>query len=304
MKTINLYIHMQFTSLSPDAQIISLGIVSDEVVDIENNLNDLERIIILMSDPESEESEISKHASNVIKSKTFYAEFTDFDINRCDDWVKENVIKKLQFNNETHDGCNEWDMDAWDMCLKTDLIKNRLSKWLSQFSDYQIQFVVDCGTFDWYHFLQLVAEWDEIPCRPLSINIDSIPKDINIEEFIKEWNRTPVLFVPIDKTEIISSVRTGLPKLPSNISPIPFDLNDLISIKEGITPKEAFDEDRELLAFTEDGAGIAKNSETWLSNTVPQYEFPSGKKLKDGIEMKHSAIWDAQVIKTIYNKLK
>ena len=29
--------------------------------------------------------------------ETFYAEFTDYDKNQCDDWIKENVLNNLLF---------------------------------------------------------------------------------------------------------------------------------------------------------------------------------------------------------------
>ena len=34
------------------------------------------------------------------KGDTFYAEFTNYDINQCDGWIRANVLDKLLFNGE------------------------------------------------------------------------------------------------------------------------------------------------------------------------------------------------------------
>lgn len=259
MKTINLFFDFEFTSLSPDAQPISVGIVSCESeakcpigvvgwnresafnVAIQNNLNPYDKkecvilfkpehfcswefsdIIIPKEAKTVEGYELSKemqdavdfalkqqvHTSNGV-SKSFYAEFSDFEINRCDDWVKENVLSKLtisSFKNVMPNGAenNEYEvMDFADNSISyygdTHKIKESLKEWLSQFSDYQIQFVSDCGTFDWYWMLQLLAEWEQ-------------------KENVFEYDET----VKPSEIEIPKGfdmfhgryVKTGLPKLP------------------------------------------------------------------------------------------
>ena len=227
MKKLNLYLDFEFTSLSPDAQPISIGIVSDDIENQDNLANEW-----LDSD-----NPYMPFANELLgkMSKSFYAEFTDFDINRCDDWVKENVLSKLTKGKPI-------ELETYAIG-DTDLIKTVLKEYLEQFSDYEMQIVVDCGTWDFYWFLQLVAEWDKID---------------NIWHYGDDFN-------------------SGLPKLPSNTSPVPFDLNDIIAIKKGISPKEAFDLNREELAF--------------------------GKVAADSTDDKHNSLWDAKVIKYIYQKL-
>ena len=151
MKTINLYFDFKFTSLSPDAQPISLGIVAD-VRDV--------RDYPLMTRPSKPGTSIR----NIDNSKSFYAEFSDFDINRCDGWVRENVVGKLRFKTGFPEGWfEETGVDTGEAVGLGRFIqvKSILFQWLKQFSDYQIQFVCDCGTFDWYWMLQLLAEWEE-----------------------------------------------------------------------------------------------------------------------------------------------
>lgn len=271
MKTINLFFDFEFTSLSPDAQIISIGIVSD-------------------------------------CSKSFYAEFSDFEINRCDDWVKENVISKLIGICEP-DKVNKYCSTNFDIKGKYILyqrekiesdgnyvhydespyvhgnfegIKYALKNWLPQFSDYQIQFVCDCGTFDWFWMLQLLAEWE---------NKEIETEDPNV---IFHW-LNPIGFSVGGFEETIGFFknRQGLPKLPENISPVPEDLNDLIAYKKEISVREAFDLDREEMAF-----GIHSNSA--FKKMLDEEQFsPYKEKIN-----KHNSLWDAKIIKRIYNKLK
>lgn len=250
MKTINLFFDFEFTSLSPDAQIISLGIISDEVA---FRFPNPEPKTVTMDD-------------RIPIYKSFYSEFSDFDINRCDDWVKENVVSKLKFygKGDKLRCSNEYDGNSWDGFNDTVEIKRGLKEYLSQFSGYQIQFVTDCGTFDWYWLLQLLAEWD-----------------LKRVELCNGFMTTGYL------------AKTGLPKLPANISPVPFDLNDLIAIKKGITPMEAFNLDRDELFF----ASCDK------SRTMPLPDH-TRKFIAAHVPDKHNSLSDANVIKGIYNNLK
>ena len=235
---------MEFTSLSPDAQIISIGIISD-------------------------------------CGNSFYAEFSDFDINRCDDWVKENVVSKLEFypkvGNSNKDGLHS-DANPFKVGGTFDDVKFYLKEWLSQFSDYQIQFVCDCGTWDWYWLVQLLAEWES---RSLEVRNGDKIYDIGQEKGFG--------ICCMGDYELILKNRTGLPKLPDNISPVPSDLNDLIAFKKGITPKEAFDLNREELCID------VTDTELWQSlERIDKHSLPQ----------KHNALWDAKVIKEIYQKMK
>lgn len=296
MKTVNLYLDMEFTSLSPDAQPISIGIVSDEA-DWRTGI---------------------KTANLELRSKSFYAEFPDFDINRCDDWVKENVVEKLtlhsisetlnvSISNVLYGAKNstEWSSQYRDMgstkndfkmCGNSHNVKSSLKDWISQFSDYQIQFVVDCGTWDWYHFLKLIGEWDkkeEVVIPNIHDHKDIFSLDRHSKELAilnKAKGREIVRFEysgslsnnGYGRVSIIN--RTGLPKLPSNISPVPLDLNDLIAFKKRITTKEAFDLNREELLIS-DVSGMQVTDASTLNGEPIQ---------------KHNALFDAKVIKEVF----
>ena len=257
MKKLNLYLDFEFTSLSPDAQPISMGIVSDE-----------------------RDFRTGIHTADLrLTTKQFYAEFADFDISRCDDWVKENVVEKLKHYKQINAGGFKRGINSFEFeCnYNTNQVKKELLSFLEQFYDYQIQIVVDCGTWDWYHFLQLVAEW-EVKKIYLA---DMMFGTKHASNELKRYGYTDVVLTDMQGAdtsdlELYKSCSYGLPKLPSNISPVPQDLNDIIAIKKGISPKEAFYLNREVVAFGRPD--------------LAEHE-------------KHNALWDAKVIKAIYQKL-
>jgi len=278
MKTLNLYLDMEFTSLSPDAQIISVGIVSD--------------------DTDTFSKRIGK-SDSTIPGESFYVEFTDFDIHRCDDWVKENVVGKLRFPKEMWNNVyEEPDLNTGSIIGAgcTASIKMMLSKWLSKFSDYQIQIVVDCGTWDWYHFLQLVGEWDS-NSNPIG---EIIWHKTDTKDYFNGVDEAGRLFEKINnKINILDDVvKSGLPKLPSNISPVPLDLNDLIlhkylnRVSSLFTAKDAFNVNRETLMYLLDGNKQENELYEVVDNTYTLKE-----------NSKHNSLFDAKIIKSIYQKL-
>ncbi|WP_163321687.1 hypothetical protein [Draconibacterium mangrovi] len=283
MKTINLYFDFEFTSLSPDAQPISLGIISDELCSkcIDKNLQ-----------PNEDCENCSGEWHKGFTQKSFYAEFSDYDSNRCDDWVKENVLSKLLIKENSEVGKQLPKTKVVIGAIHS--VSNYLKEWLHQFSDYQIQFICDCGTWDWYWLVQLLAEWEikkEIDnLKYLTDPIDEL-KFQQMKFLTKAGERIMIAESEngfgLERISIIT--RTGLPKLPDNISPVPFDLNDLISIKKSITPKEAFDLNREELCID------VTDTELWQSlERIDKHSLPQ----------RHNALWDAKVIKEIYQKLK
>ena len=90
------------------------------------------------------------------------------------------------------------------------------------------------------------------------------------------------------------SYKTGLPKLPDNISPVPEDLNNLIAHKRGISVREAFDLDRERFI------GKSCNPDS-LDKDVYNAIYAADDETSDSF--KHNALFDSKVIKEIYNKL-
>lgn len=118
-KTICFY-DFEATSVSRDAQPISVGIVAVQNKSI----------------------------------KSIYCEFTDFNIDFCDDWVKENIIGKLQFKHNIHH------VESNDTILQgpASKISNELKLWLSQFES--IEFWADFDVIDKPMLIDLIAEHD------------------------------------------------------------------------------------------------------------------------------------------------
>jgi hypothetical protein len=107
--------------------------------------------------------------------KTFYAEFTDYDKNQIDNWLQENVINNLKFNNKElqtqstipflTEGFNYIGFG------NKETIKNYLIEWLSQFKEVEIW--SDCLSYDWVLFNEIFGHAFNIPK-----NIYYIPFDI------------------------------------------------------------------------------------------------------------------------------
>lgn len=287
---IKLFFDFEFTSLSPDAQPISLGIVSEEIPNISNSIEKIHFNALLGKDPEN------------THSKSFYAEFSDFDLNRCDDWVKENVVGKLRYilsnyhaesvilgslNSDnlpmSPEFCMQSDDGKTQSVGPTSKIKIWLKDWLSQFSDYNIQFVCDCGTWDWYWMLQLLDERKH-SAQVFLVPEACVPDGWTAKDFIDEFRKNGAVIMKKCDVEpsILQTHQSGLPKLPENISPIPEDLNDLIAHKDHISVKEAFELNREELLMS-----------WYVNEDNPEYKNPD----------KHNSLWDAKVIKAIYEKL-
>lgn len=85
---------------------------------------------------------------------TFYAEFNDYDIERCSKFVKRGILNNLTFPNDV-----ETVHIINDYKLKSDKlqIQRILKIWLEKYKDSDITFEGDKTGFGWYHFLQLIG---------------------------------------------------------------------------------------------------------------------------------------------------
>ena len=86
---------------------------------------------------------------------TFYAEFTDYDINQCDDWIRENVLDNLLFNKKDY-LCKLGE----DIMMKSDYadISSMLNAWLEHIrKDEDIQFVSDVCHYDTMLLIDLIT---------------------------------------------------------------------------------------------------------------------------------------------------
>jgi hypothetical protein len=122
--------------------------------------------------------------------KTFYAELTDYDMLQCDNWIFENVIKNLLFNEYPNSGIVlSNDMSCFEVKANSLSVKEKLEKWLSQFENVEIW--SDCLSYDWVLFNQLFGHAFNIPKNVYYIPFDictifkikGIDPDISREEY-------------------------------------------------------------------------------------------------------------------------
>lgn len=79
------------------------------------------------------------------RNKTFYAEFNDYDTNDLDNWIIDNVIANLKYNNR--DSFKIQSLYDVRMKSNTEYISNELRKWIEQIND-DVIFVADVGHYD------------------------------------------------------------------------------------------------------------------------------------------------------------
>lgn len=184
----NLYFDTEFTGLHKDTTLVSIGIVAEN-------------------------------------GKRFYAEFADYDENQCDDWIRENVLKRtiLGENDTLAKRLGEDNDTTVILGSKLD-IRYELGEWLKQFDN--IQFVSDVSHYDF------------------------------------------VLMIDIFGTAF---------DLPKHVSAACHDINQDIARHYEISEKEAFDKSREDIVAELCGGFIAGD--------------------------KHNALYDAEVIKAIYEEV-
>jgi len=149
-------------------------------------------------------------------TKTFYAEFTDYDKMQLDGWLVDNVISKLLFSHKitvVNDSWENWitdkgkysnaleftlankDMSRFECIGKKEMVTNRLTKWFEQFDDVEIW--SDCLSYDWVLFCELFGGAFKIPENIFYIPFDlctllkekGIDPDINREELAQVENR-------------------------------------------------------------------------------------------------------------------
>lgn len=96
--------------------------------------------------------------------RTFYAECNDYDRAQVDDWIQENVIAHLQWN----DGVKRPVLirpDSVEICAKREQVAYHLELWLFEIArgGQVIEIWSDCLAYDWTLFCELFSGAREIP---------------------------------------------------------------------------------------------------------------------------------------------
>lgn len=131
--------------------------------------------------------------------RTFYAEFNDYDRNKIDDWIYENVIKNFtipktdKFKGEREYYWENTLTEGYSVRLRGNKkdIETALRRWLKQFDNVEIW--SDCLAYDWVLFNDIFGHAFNIPENVYYIPFDictlfkikGVDPDISREEFIE-----------------------------------------------------------------------------------------------------------------------
>lgn len=149
-----IYFDTEFTGLHKDTTLVSIGMISDT-------------------------------------GETFYAELSDYAKLQVDDWLKCNVIDKLEYKDYTtyfknHDGQK---LGSFIVKDNTEVVERKLRIWLSQYD--KVEMWSDCLAYDWVLFCNIFGHAFKIPDNVYYIPMDlstafkmrGIDPDINREKF-------------------------------------------------------------------------------------------------------------------------
>ena len=89
----------------------------------------------------------------------FYAEFNDYDKKQLNPWIKENVLSRLEMDQE-NEGFSRND-DTIKIKSNSTKIKRELQNWLAQFESIEIW--ADVLAYDWVLFCELFGGGLNIP---------------------------------------------------------------------------------------------------------------------------------------------
>ena len=87
------------------------------------------------------------------KGRTFYAEFADYDGGQVDEWVKQNVIHNLLWNN--YKLIDSMTTDKRGIKGTTSDVSKALQEWLSNYE--KVQFISDVCHYDFVLLLDLLV---------------------------------------------------------------------------------------------------------------------------------------------------
>lgn len=161
----NLYFDTEFTGLHKDTTLVSIGIVAEN-------------------------------------EQRFYAEFSDYDESRCDDWIKENVIKHtiLGGNEALAKRLGEDNNTTVILGNKED-IQHELGEWLSQFDS--VQFVSDVCHYDMVLMIDIFGTAFDLPK-----NVSAVCHDIN-QDIAKHYGISEREAFDKSREDIISELCGG-----------------------------------------------------------------------------------------------
>lgn len=146
------------------------------------------------------------------KDNIFYAEFKDYDKTQVDEWIQENVIDNLLYNNLNENYYFNDDKNVF-IFNNTTIIIEELKRWLYKYENNNeyIEIWGDRLSFDWVLFTDLFGSIFNLPRNifntPFDINTLFKIKDINVninrEDFIEDGFKDHKKFNALYNVKII-----------------------------------------------------------------------------------------------------
>lgn len=132
--------------------------------------------------------------------KTFYAEFSDYDRSQVDDWIKENVLAHLKFNDDPSKGTfgNLHDGNIEMYGTKAD-IGASLRGWLSKYDN--VQLVSDVCHYDMVLFIDLFGSAFDLPKQ-----VCPACHDIN-QDIAEYWGKTEMWAFDMSREKIAPPIQ-------------------------------------------------------------------------------------------------
>ena len=106
-------------------------------------------------------------------NRTFYAEFSDYADNQCNEWIYKNVIKNLKWSKEgpSENFANIYPND-WEAYGTKEYIRTVLIDWLSKYDN--VELISDVCHYDMVLFVDIFGTAFDIPS-----NVNPVCHDIN-----------------------------------------------------------------------------------------------------------------------------
>lgn len=171
-----IYVDEEFTGLTKNTDLISIGLVAEN-------------------------------------GSTFYGELTDFNIAKCDQWVKDNVVSKLKYYNK-YDYYYKENNHSVEILDSKHRVGVHLNLWLNSFLE-EIQFVSDVGHYDFVLLIDLITlgksaldlpeyispalyDINQLIAQKLDISMHQA-FDLNREEILVDMHRAGISDLSIEK---------------------------------------------------------------------------------------------------------
>lgn len=112
--------------------------------------------------------------------RTFYAEFSDYNKEQCDNWIKENVINNLKLCKYEHLSIYQENIEVYG---KKYFIRKHLNEWLSKYD--KVELVSDVCHYDMVLFIDIFGGAFDLP-KNINPSCHDINQDIALYYGISE----------------------------------------------------------------------------------------------------------------------